>query len=94
MSYGSIQSARRPQPDWQNTFNATVQRSLQRIGVKRMNLDKNKIRDSIQKARRQDLLYVTVNPADNDSKKNAFAEIEKFIGKGSCEVVIIKNKKY
>jgi hypothetical protein len=55
------------------------------------NLDKNKIRDSVQKARQQDLLYVTVNPTDRDSKKNALAEIDKFIGKGSCEVVVIQN---
>lgn len=53
------------------------------------NLDKNKIRDSIQKARPQDLLYVVVNPADKDSKKNALAEIDKFIGKGTCEVLVI-----
>lgn len=54
------------------------------------NLDKNKIRDSVQKARPQDLLYVTVNSTDKDSKKNALAEIDKFIGKGKCEVTIVK----
>ena len=46
-------------------------------------IDKNKIRDSVLKARQQDLLYVTVNPTEKDSKKNALAEIDKFIGKGS-----------
>ena len=55
------------------------------------NLDKNKIRDSIQKARPQDLLYLTINPADKDSKKNVIAEIEKFVGKGGGEVIVIKN---
>jgi hypothetical protein len=54
------------------------------------NLDKNKIRDSIQKARQQDLLHVTVNPTDRDSKKNALAEIDKFIGKGSCDVTVVR----
>ena len=54
------------------------------------NLDKNKIRDSVQKARPQDLLYVAVNAADKDSKKNAIVEIEKIIGKGSCEVIVIR----
>jgi hypothetical protein len=54
------------------------------------NLDKNKIRDFIQKARPQDLLYLAVNPTDKDSKKNALAEIEKFIGRGSCEVIVIR----
>ena len=55
------------------------------------NLDKNKIRDSIQRARPQDLHYLTVNPTDKDSKKNALAEIYRFIGKGSCEVAVIKS---
>ena len=54
-------------------------------------LDKNKIRDSIQKARPQDLLYLTINPADKDSKKNVISEIDKFIGKGSCEVTVIRD---
>jgi hypothetical protein len=55
------------------------------------NLDKNKIRDSIQKARPQDLLYLTINPADKDSKKNVIAEIEKFVGKGGGEVVVVRD---
>jgi hypothetical protein len=54
------------------------------------NLDKNKIRDSIQKARPQDLLYLTINPADKDSKKNVIAEIEKFVGKVDAEIMVIK----
>ena len=54
-------------------------------------LDKNKIRDSIQKARPQDLLYLTINAADKDSKKNVIAEIQKFVGKGGGEIVILKN---
>ena len=54
------------------------------------NLDKNKIRDSIQKARPQDLLYLTINPADKDSKKNVLAEIERYVGKNQVEVMVIK----
>jgi hypothetical protein len=54
-------------------------------------LDKNKIRDSIQKARPQDLLYLAVNPTDKDSKKNALAEIDKFVGKGGGEVLVVRN---
>ena len=54
-------------------------------------LDKNKIRDSIQKARPQDLLYLTINPADKDSKKNVISEIDKFVGKGGGEVVVFRN---
>lgn len=56
------------------------------------NLDKNKIRDEVQKARSQDLLYLTINPTDRDSKKNALAEIEKFFGKGGGKLIIIKKK--
>ena len=56
------------------------------------NLDKNKIRDSIQKARPQDLLYLTINPTDKDSKKNVIAEIEKFLSKSSDYVVILVRK--
>ena len=55
------------------------------------NLDKNKIRDAIQKARPQDLLYLTINTAYKDSKKNVIAEIEKFVGKGCGEVVVVKS---
>ena len=55
------------------------------------NLDKNKIRDLIQKARPQDLLYLTINPADKDSKKNVIAEIEKFVGKVNAEILVVKN---
>lgn len=55
------------------------------------NLDRNKIRDSIQKARTQDLLYLTIKPADKDSKKNVIAEIEKFVGKGDAAIMVIKN---
>ncbi len=54
------------------------------------NLDKNKIRDSIQNARPQDMLYIAVNPADKNSKKNAFAQIEKFIGKENFNIVIYR----
>ena len=54
------------------------------------NLDKNKIRDSLQKARPQDLLYLSINPTDKVSKKNALAEIDKFIGKGNCEVTVVR----
>lgn len=54
------------------------------------NLDKNKICESIRKARPQDLLHLRINPTDKDSKKNALAEIDKFIGKGSCEITFIR----
>jgi len=55
------------------------------------NLDRNKIASKIQKTRPQDLLYLTINPADKDSKKSVIAEIEKFIGKVDGEVVVVRN---
>lgn len=54
------------------------------------NLDRNKIASKIQKTRPQDLLYLTINPADKDSKKNVIAEVEKFVGKGGCTAILIK----
>jgi len=57
----------------------------------KQNLDKNKILDTIQKVRPQDLLYLTINPANKDSKKNVIAEIERFVGKGGGEVVVVRN---
>jgi hypothetical protein len=55
-----------------------------------MRVDKNSICDSIKKARPQDLVLVTTNQSDKDSKKNALAEIEKFISKGNFDVVVVK----
>jgi hypothetical protein len=55
-----------------------------------MNVDKTKIRDSIQKARPQELLYLAVNPTDKDSKKNALVQIDKFIDKCSCEITVVR----
>ena len=57
------------------------------------NLDKNKICDSIQKSKPQDLLYLTINPVEKNSKKNSFLEIEKFIKISACSVLICRIKK-
>ena len=55
------------------------------------NLDKNKIRESIQKARPQDLLYLTINPADKDSNKKAIDLIKNIKNKEDIEILIIKH---
>jgi hypothetical protein len=55
-----------------------------------MKLDKNSICDSIKKARPQDLMLITTNQSDKDSKKNALAEIEKIISKGNHEIIVVK----
>ena len=54
------------------------------------NIDKNKLRESIQKSKQQNLLYLTINSTEKDSKKKAIAEIEKFIGKDRVEVLILR----
>ena len=54
------------------------------------NLDKNKIRDSIQKARPQDLLYLHINPVEPKSLESALKELQKFVGKGGAEFLLIK----
>jgi hypothetical protein len=55
------------------------------------NLDKNKIRDSILRARPQDLLYLTINPEDKDSHKKAIDRIKGVKNKKEIEILIIKH---
>jgi hypothetical protein len=55
-----------------------------------MKLDKNAICDSIKKARPQDLMLVTTNQSDKDSKKNALIDIEKNIRIGNIDIVLIR----
>jgi len=55
------------------------------------NIDKNKLRESIQKSKLQDLLYLTINSTDKDSKKKAIAEIEKFVDKKNAEIIVLRN---
>ena len=56
------------------------------------NLDKTKLKELIQKAKPQDLLYVNINPTDKNSKNNALIEIEKFIGNGIIDIYVTKKK--
>jgi hypothetical protein len=53
------------------------------------NLDKNRIRDAIQKERQQDLLYLHINPVEPKSLESALKELQKFVGKGGANVLII-----
>ena len=54
------------------------------------NLDKKKIRDLIQKARRQDLLYLTISAEDKNSKRKGLNEILKFIQNKKYDVIIFE----
>jgi Asp/Glu/hydantoin racemase len=55
------------------------------------NIDKNKLRESIQKSKQQNLLYLTINSTEKDSKKKAIAEIEKFVDKKNAEIIVIRS---
>jgi len=53
--------------------------------------DKNKIKELIQKSPTKDLLYVHINPVEPKSLESALKVLQKFVGKGGAEVVIVKS---
>ena len=53
-------------------------------------IDKNKLKEKIQKTPTKDILYLTVNPVELKSLQNVMKEIEKFVGKGEVEIVVMK----
>lgn len=54
-------------------------------------LDKNSIKESIAKAKAQDILYLTVDSADKNSIKTVITNIEKFIStKGVFSITIVR----
>ncbi len=55
-----------------------------------MNIDKTKLKEMIQKSATKDLLYLHINPVEPKSLENALKELQKFVGKGGAEVVLIK----
>jgi hypothetical protein len=54
-------------------------------------IDKNKLRELIQKTPTTDLLYLHINPMESRSLQNALKELERFVGKGGAEIVVLKN---
>jgi len=52
--------------------------------------DKNKLKEMIQKSAAKDLMYLHINPVEPKSLENALKELQKFVGKGGAEVVVIK----
>ena len=52
-------------------------------------IDKTKLRDLIQKTPTKDLLYLYINPIEARSLQNALKELERFVGKGAAELVVI-----
>lgn len=53
-------------------------------------IDKNKLKAKIQKTPSKDLLYLTVNPADPKSLQTVLKQMEKYVGKGGVEIILIK----
>lgn len=54
-------------------------------------IDKNKLKEKIQKTPSKDILYLTVNPVESKSLQSVLKEIEKFVGRNEVEILLIKN---
>lgn len=53
--------------------------------------DKNKLKELIQKSATKDILYLNINSVENQSLQTALKELQKFVGNGGAEVVVLKN---
>lgn len=53
-------------------------------------IDKNKLKELIQKTPTKDLLYLTVNSVDKNSLKSVLSQIERFCGKDDVEAVVVR----
>ena len=55
-----------------------------------MAVDKNKLKEMIQKSATKDLLYLHINPVEPKSLQSALKELQKFVGAGAADLVILK----
>jgi hypothetical protein len=55
-------------------------------------IDKNKLKEKIQRTPSKDLLYLTVNPFEPKSLQAELKKIEKYVGKDEVEIVLIKKR--
>ena len=53
--------------------------------------DKQKLKELIQKSATKDLLYLHINPVEPKSLESALKELQKFVGKGGAEVVVVRD---
>ena len=53
-------------------------------------IDKNKLKEKIQKTPSKDILYLTVNPVESKSLQSVLKEIEKFVGRDEVEILVTK----
>ena len=52
-------------------------------------IDKNKLKELIQKTPTKNLLYLHINPLEPNSFQFALKELQKFVGKGGADILII-----
>ncbi len=55
-----------------------------------MTIDKNRLKDLIQKTPTKNLLYLHINPLVSKSLESALKEIQKFVSKDCCEILVVK----
>ena len=56
-----------------------------------MAVEKNKLKELIQKSATKDILYLHINPVEPKSLQSALKELQKFIDKSGAEVVVVRN---
>ena len=54
------------------------------------NIDKNRLKDIIQKSKPNDLMYVVVSAADTKSLDVALQRIDLFVGKNTADVIVVR----
>ena len=57
--------------------------------VHQMTIDKNKLKELIQKTLTKDLLYLHFNPVEPKSLQSARKELQKDIGKSCAQVIVV-----
>ena len=55
-----------------------------------MAVDKNKLKELIQKTQTKDILYLHINPVEPKSLQSALKQLQKFVGGGAAEVIVVK----
>ena len=56
----------------------------------KQNIDKNRLKDIIQKSKPSDLMYVVVSAADTKSLDVALQRIDLFVGKNTADVIVVR----
>jgi hypothetical protein len=56
-----------------------------------MAVDKNKLKELIQKTQTKDILYLHINPVEPKSLQSTLKELQKFVGNGGAELLLIKH---